>query len=56
MGYKDLSDEDKIEEAIKFVAMGQELPAELSGFLKENELYDYIMQPVESNVWVSSTQ
>ena len=45
MAYDDLSDEDKIEQAIKFVAYDQPLPATLVAFLKEVGLYDLIVSP-----------
>lgn len=45
MSYQDLSDEDKIETAIKFVAVDQPLPSELVRFLKEVGLYDLIVGP-----------
>ena len=45
MAYNDLSDEDKIEQAIKFVAIDQPLPASLTAFLKEVGLYDLIVSP-----------
>lgn len=47
MGYDDLTDEDKLEEAIKFVATGQPLPAKLIEFLKEAGLYDLVVNPQE---------
>lgn len=45
MAYSDLSDEDKIEQAIKFVAVGTPLPVVLADFLKEINLYDLIVTP-----------
>ena len=45
MAYNDLSDEDKLEQAIQFVALGQPLPPVLEAFLKENNLYDLIVNP-----------
>lgn len=45
MAYQDMSDEDKIEQAIKFVALGQPLPTVLETFLKEAGLYDLILYP-----------
>lgn len=45
MAYEDLSDEDKIEQAIKFVAVDQPLPETLVRFLKEVGLYDLIVGP-----------
>jgi len=43
--YENLSDEDKLEEAIKFVAMGQPIPEQLAEFLREAGLYDVIVDP-----------
>lgn len=43
MSYRDLSDEDKLEEAIRFVATGQPLPDTLTEFLREAGLYDVIV-------------
>lgn len=40
--YAHLSDEDKLELAIKFVAVDQPLPKELIDFLKKNNLYELI--------------
>ncbi len=45
MAYEDLSEEDKIEQAIKFVAIDQPLPVHLVAFLKEVGLYDLIVSP-----------
>lgn len=45
MAYDELSDEDKIEQAIKFVAVDQPLPEPLVRFLKEVGLYDLIVSP-----------
>ena len=45
MAYEDLSDEDKIEQAIKFVAIDQPLPETLTAFLKGVGLYDLIVSP-----------
>lgn len=45
MSYQDLSDEDKLAQAITFVAIGQVLPQALIEFLKEQNLYDVITQP-----------
>ena len=47
MGYNDLTDEDKLEEAINFVATDQPLPEALKEFLVEAGLYDLVMNPVE---------
>ena len=45
MGYDNLTDEDKLEEAIKFVAAGQPLPTRLLEFLKEAGLYELVINP-----------
>lgn len=45
MAYNDMSDEDKIEQAIKFVAIDQPLPPSLVEFLKGVGLYDLIVNP-----------
>lgn len=45
LSYTDLSDEDKLEEAIKFVARDQPLPETLDTFLREAGLYEAITQP-----------
>lgn len=45
MSYKDLNDEQKLEEAIKFVATGQPMPDALVTFLKESELYELVTVP-----------
>jgi hypothetical protein len=55
VGYNDLDDEQKIEESIKFVATGTDLPDELKDFLVENNLYDLIVQPVESVTWANQS-
>lgn len=47
MAYSELSDEDKIEQAIKFVAVGAALPVALADFLKEINLYELIVTPGE---------
>ncbi len=45
MSHADLSDEDKLEEAIRFVAVGQPLPEVLKVFLEAAGLYDMIVNP-----------
>lgn len=45
MSYAELSDEDKLDEAIKFVAVGQPLPETLEVFLQEVGLYEAITCP-----------
>ena len=45
MTYRDLSDEDKIELAIQFVAIEQPLPEELVKFLQDNKMFDMIVNP-----------
>lgn len=47
--YNDLSDEDKIEEAIRFVAMGQPMPGALREWLVEAGLYEAITSPVQKD-------
>lgn len=57
MAYEHLSDEDKLTEAIKFVAVGQPLPRTLTEFLREADLYELIVNPVvfdESDLSVNS--
>ena len=48
MGYDDLTDEDKLEEAINFVATGQPLPTKLEAWLREAGLYDLVINPQEA--------
>jgi hypothetical protein len=43
--YDDLSDEDKLEEAIRFVALNQPIPEVLAEFLRKTGLYDLIVDP-----------
>ena len=45
MAYIDMSDEDKIEQAIKFVAIDQPIPPVLVEFLQSVGLYDLIVSP-----------
>ena len=45
MSYRDLSDEDKLEQAIAFVALGHPLPHELAEFLRTENLYEVVTQP-----------
>lgn len=45
MSYQDLSEIDKIEQAIEFVALGQPLPDVLEAFLVASGLYDQIVNP-----------
>ena len=45
MAYADLSDEDKLRQAIDFVAVGQPLPKTLIEFLREADLYELIVNP-----------
>lgn len=45
MAYQELSDEDKLAQAITFVAVGHPLPVVLADFLREQGLYDAIVQP-----------
>lgn len=43
--YAGLSDEDKLELAIRFIAVEQPLPLPLVDFLKEHRLYELVVQP-----------
>ena len=43
MSYNDLSDEDKLNQAIQFVAVEQPLPPVLEQFLREQMLYELIV-------------
>ena len=43
--YTDLSDEDMLELAIRFVAQNQPLPPAIEARLRELELYDLIVNP-----------
>lgn len=45
MSYTDLSDEDKINLAIRFVAQSQPMPPSLEEWLREKGLYDLIVNP-----------
>jgi len=45
MAHADLSDEDKLRQAINFVAVGQPLPSALTVFLREADLYELIVNP-----------
>lgn len=45
MAYAELSDEDKLRQAINFVAVGQPLPETLIEFLREADLYELIVNP-----------
>lgn len=47
MGYANLTDEDKLEEAIRFVATGHPLPDALKSWLIENDLYFLVVNPQE---------
>jgi hypothetical protein len=47
LGYEALTDEEKIEEAIRFVAAGQPMPKVLEDFLRSVDLYDSIVNPQE---------
>lgn len=38
--YESLTDEEKLEEAFKFIAMGMALPEELEQFLRDAGLYE----------------
>jgi hypothetical protein len=45
LSYKDLDDEQKLEEAIRFVATGHPIPNALVEFLKEAQLYELVTSP-----------
>ena len=45
--YTELSDEDKIEQSIRFIAVGQPLPEHLKNFLVNAGLYDMLVKPGE---------
>ena len=45
MAYTDLSDEERITQAIGFVAIDHPIPTALAGWLKEVGLYDLIVSP-----------
>ncbi len=45
MAYTDMSDEDKIEQAINFVAIDQPIPPALVEFLQSVGLYELIVSP-----------
>lgn len=45
MSYKELSDEDKLKQAIAFVTAGQPLPKDLVEFLEEVGLYEAVTAP-----------
>lgn len=47
MSYQALSDEDKIIEAIRFVARGETIPTVLKQFLDKEGLYELIVNPQE---------
>ncbi len=47
MAYEHLSDEDKVMEAIRFVARGVTMPTQLKEFLVEQNLYELIVNPQE---------
>jgi hypothetical protein len=54
MSYMELSDEDKIELSIKFVASNQPLPPVLEQWLKDANVYDLITKPGEFDVSTGS--
>lgn len=47
MAYEDLSDEDKLLQAIGFVARGASMPVVLVDFLRSIDLYELITAPQE---------
>ncbi|QIG73136.1 hypothetical protein EVC00_030 [Rhizobium phage RHph_N37] len=46
MSYEHLSDDDKIVTAIEFVARGGPMPKQLETWLRDNSLYELIMNPI----------
>lgn len=46
--FDQLSKEEKIQLAIKFVARGAKVPKALGSFLKKNGLYDAVVHPRKS--------
>lgn len=48
--YTGLSDEDKLMQAIEFVAVNQPIPPELEVWLRDNGLYELITAPGLDNV------
>ena len=47
MSYENMSDEDKVLQAIEFVARGAVMPHQLRSFLEEQGLYELIVQPTQ---------
>lgn len=47
MAYEHLSDDDKVLEAIRFVAKGETIPNVLKEFLEQENMYDLIVNPKE---------
>lgn len=47
MSYESMSEETMILQAFDFVARGVPIPTHIAEFLKQEELYDAIIQPVE---------
>lgn len=47
MAYEHLSDDDKILEAIRFVARGETMPNVLKEFLDKENMYELIANPKE---------
>jgi len=54
MSFMELSDEDKIEQAIGFVAIDQPLPPALEQWLKDEGLYEAITSPGRADVITGS--
>lgn len=48
MSHDELSDEDKLDEAIRFIATGQPLPTALEDFLVAEGLYDVVVHRREA--------
>lgn len=49
-----MSDEDKIEEAIRCVAVGISIPDPIKEFLREQGIYDLIVSPQEISCQTST--
>lgn len=54
MAYKNLPDEGKLKEAIRFVSIGQPLPEPLKEFLLAEGLYESVITPgvIEQEIFV----
>ena len=49
MTYKELSDEDKIMQAMQFIAVGQPIPWALEEFLREADLWEVLVPNTEED-------